>query len=333
MRLRSKLDQTSARKVSGMAGTLLLAVILTVGACWFIQILYRSGQPTDIPSNVQLEITPAVVAAEASSTVVANTPTAGPGDVSPTTTANPQLPLLGRRIGLDPGHGPREDLGAVLVDPETGKLTLYEEELTLDLAMRTRDILVARGARVVLTRESADTFTGVPWPADVNDDGVEGSVSDDLQARIDILNAFDAEVFLSIHANGGVLDKSRREDVQVIYCGAPDCPYPVENKKVGRLVLDRLMAALASTGNTQFGGELIDDLDADSSDPPLHMFILGPVNEPRHVRDVNMPGVICESLYVTSPEHAVQLKKDDVRQAIALAYADGLQDYLTGGSE
>src|SRR5689334_14580323 len=32
------------------------------------------------------------------------------------TTPDPALPLKGRRIGLDPGHGPRGDLGAVLVD-------------------------------------------------------------------------------------------------------------------------------------------------------------------------------------------------------------------------
>ena len=181
----------------------------------------------------------------------------------------------------------------------------------------------------MLTRESADAFTA-SWPADVNGDGIEASVTDDLQVRIDILNDFKAEVFLSIHANGGILDKSKREDVQVIYCGASDCPFPAENKKVGQLVLDKLMAALASIDNSEYGGELIDDLDADSSDPPLHMFILGPANLPRHVRAVNMPGVISESLYITAPEHAAQLNKDEMRQAIALAYADALQAYLTG---
>lgn len=249
---------------------------------------------------------------------------------TPTQTSNPQLPLLGRRVGLDPGHGPREDLGAVALDPDTGKLLLREDEFNLDVAMRARDILTARGASVVLTRESADTFTGITWPADINDDGIEASVTDDLQARIDVLNDFKAEAFLSIHANGGVLDKSKREDVQVLYCGAHECPFPAENRKLGRIVLDQLMAKLASTGNTGYGGELLDDLEVDSSDPPLHMFVLGPIIMPRHVRAVSMPGVITESLYVTVPAHVAQLNKDEVRQAIALAYADALQAYLTG---
>src|SRR3982751_4802640 len=36
---------------------------------------------------------------------------------TPTITGS-MLPLLGRRIGIDPGHGPREDIGAVLTDPD-----------------------------------------------------------------------------------------------------------------------------------------------------------------------------------------------------------------------
>ena len=41
-----------------------------------------------------------------------------------------------------------------------------------------------------------------------------------------------------------------------------------------------------------------------------------------------MPGVIVESLYVTAPAEAAELLQDDVRQTIALAYADALQAYL-----
>jgi N-acetylmuramoyl-L-alanine amidase len=39
-----------------------------------------------------------------------------------------------------------------------------------------------------------------------------------------------------------------------------------------------------------------------------------------------------ESLYVTSPAEAALLKQDAVRRAIALAYADGLQAFLTGAA-
>jgi N-acetylmuramoyl-L-alanine amidase len=246
--------------------------------------------------------------------------------------AQPPLPLAGRRIGLDPGHGPRNDLGAVLVDPKTDKLILSEAEFNLDVALRCRDLLRARGAGVVLTRESADTFTA-PWPADANGDGIVGGSRDDLQERVDILNDFHAEVFLSIHANGG-RKRAGREDVQVLYCSTSDCAFPVESKRFGKLVLDQLRAQLAAVGYQVQTNRLMSDLEPTyPGEPPVHMFVLGPAHPPLHPRATAMPGVISESLYVTSPDDAAQLNRDAVRQAIALAYADALEAHLTGSSK
>ena len=110
-------------------------------------------------------------------------PTAAQGASSAATSTPPsQFPLLGRRIALDPGHGPRDDLGAVLLDPESGKLVLSEAELNLNVALRCRDILPSRGADVVLTRENADTFTA-PWPVDANGDGIVGGSKERRPAR------------------------------------------------------------------------------------------------------------------------------------------------------
>jgi N-acetylmuramoyl-L-alanine amidase len=248
----------------------------------------------------------------------------------PATVASQQLPLSGKRIGLDPGHGPRGDMGAVLTDPTTGQLILSEAEFNLDIALRCRDILVARGASVILTRETADTFTA-PWPVDANGDGIVGAAGDDLQERVDILNNFHAQAFISIHANGGQIDAAH-PDVQVIYCGTSDCVAPTQSRLLGQLVLEQLTSKLAGAGYPAQDGILETDLDSDSSNPPLHDFVLGPIVPPRHVRATTMPGVLAESLYVTSPDQAAELNKDSVRQAIALAYADALQEYFAGGN-
>lgn len=249
-------------------------------------------------------------------------------EASPTPTKNPDLPLQGRRIGLDPGHGPRKDLGAVLVDPNTQKLILSEDELDLDVAKRCRDILVARGAQVTLTRETKDSFTA-PWPPDTNGDGIERGESDDLQERIDILNASHAEVFLSIHANSAA-DPAKRGGMQALYCATDDCMYPQANKRLGQIVLDHLQAALEAQGVTIKKRELRSDYWSDTpGEAPTHLFMTGPANPPHHPRAIQMPGITIEALYVTSPDEAVQLKKDSVRQAIALAYADALQEFLT----
>jgi N-acetylmuramoyl-L-alanine amidase len=178
----------------------------------------------------------------------------------------------------------------------------------------------------VLTREDADTFT-TPWPNDANGDGEEGASGDDLQTRIDIFNDFHAEVFLSIHANS-IAESKSAEDLQIIYCGSSDCTFPAQNKRLGDLALDALTASLTAAGVDIKGGAVLNDLSVDSSDPPLHMFVLGPPSPPRHVRSPNMPGVLGETFYVSKPAEAELLLRDDVRQAIALGYANALQQYL-----
>ncbi len=276
------------------------------------------------PSATPLPPSPTPVPATA-------TPVPSPTATVPPPTATPDaaLPLKGRRIGLDPGHGPRGDLGAVLVDPATGKLVLAEDELNLDVGLRTAALLRARGAAVVMTRETKDSFTA-PWPPDTNGDGIKNGEADDLQERIDILNNFGAEVFLSMHANSSA-DPAKRQGVQALYCASSDCLFPAQSKHLGALVLSQLRDKLAAIGYPVARSELRDDTWSDvPGEAPGHLFMLGPANPPNHPRATQMPGVIAELLYVTSPEEAAELKLDSVRQAIALAYADALQQYLLG---
>jgi N-acetylmuramoyl-L-alanine amidase len=251
-----------------------------------------------------------------------------PPTAVPTSTPEPGKPLAGRRIGLDPGHGPREDLGAVLVDPGSKKLVLSEDELNLDVSQRVREILVARGADVTLTRESRDEFS-VPWPPDTNGDGEEETQADDLQHRIDILNAANVEAFLSIHANSSS-NPAKRKGAQALYCATDDCAFPAESKRLGRLTLDHLEKRLEEAGYPLQKRELRSDEWSDCAGCPAgHLFLLGPAQEPRHPRASAMPGIVIEAMYVTSPEEAAQLLQDRVRDEIALGYADALTEFLT----
>jgi N-acetylmuramoyl-L-alanine amidase len=92
------------------------------------------------------------------------------------TATNPRL------IVIDPGHG-GSDVG-------TMHGGVSEAELTLDMAKRLREILIARGWEVKMTRE---TNVDVYEPND--------SAHDELQARDDIANKAGARLFVSIHAN------------------------------------------------------------------------------------------------------------------------------------
>lgn len=77
-------------------------------------------------------------------------------------------------VVLDAGHGGK-DPGAI------GPSGLKEKTVTLEIALKLRDLLTARGFRVIMTRAD-DTFIS-------------------LQRRAEIANEAKADLFVSIHAN------------------------------------------------------------------------------------------------------------------------------------
>jgi N-acetylmuramoyl-L-alanine amidase len=92
------------------------------------------------------------------------------------------VPTNPRLIVLDPGHG-GSDRGSI----HGG---VAEADLALDMAKRLREILIARGWQVKMTRE---TDVDVYAPGD--------TAREELQARVDVANKAGARLFVSIHAN------------------------------------------------------------------------------------------------------------------------------------
>jgi len=86
--------------------------------------------------------------------------------------ADPAAPLRGLTITVDPGHPPA---GA------TGPTGLYEADAVLQVGLKLRDLLTARGANVVMTRTTADPV--------------------DLGLRPIISRRANAHAFVSIHLN------------------------------------------------------------------------------------------------------------------------------------
>lgn len=82
-------------------------------------------------------------------------------------------PLFGKIIVIDPGHGGNDD-GAIANG-------VREATVNLAVALKIRDKLLGTGATVILTRSS--------------------DLSLALKARVDIAQAIDADIFVSIHAN------------------------------------------------------------------------------------------------------------------------------------
>lgn len=101
--------------------------------------------------------------------------------------------LKGKIICLDPGHG-GTDVGAI---GHKGNKEIYEKDVTLSIALPLRDMLTSAGAKVVMTRSTDKDVYG-PWADD----------DPELQARCDVGNKANADVFVSIHidsfSNGSV---------------------------------------------------------------------------------------------------------------------------------
>lgn len=90
----------------------------------------------------------------------------------------------GHSIVLDPGHG-GSDSGAI------GPHGVQEKDITLVVAMKTKELLEKSGANVIMTRETdRDVY------------GINATDRQELQARVNVgERARKAEVFVSIHCN------------------------------------------------------------------------------------------------------------------------------------
>jgi N-acetylmuramoyl-L-alanine amidase len=136
---------------------------------------------TDAGADVARTGTGAIGNAVAAAVAAASpSPSPGPWKFAPHSSYVPTNPRL---IVIDPGHG-----GS---DPGTVHGGQREADLTLDMAKRLRDVLVARGWEVKMTRT---TDVDVYQPYD--------SAHVELQARDDVANLQGARLFISVHVNG-----------------------------------------------------------------------------------------------------------------------------------
>jgi len=106
------------------------------------------------------------------------------------------LPLAVRRVVLDPGHG-GESRGTASRDG------LFEKELTLDIAQRLQELLLAANFEVAMTRSEDATLS--------------------LADRGEIANRTEGDIFVSIHVNW--LENTDARGVETFYLGPTADPY------------------------------------------------------------------------------------------------------------
>lgn len=305
----------------GLLGVALLLAGCRAASSAPVEALPQGG-PSPWPSKPapQATRTPLLPTPAAAPTALPSlTPTA-----TPLLTPTPEPAVWGPLVVIDAGHGGK-DLGARHFD-ETGHMDFYEAQVNLDLALRVRDLLIARGYRVLLTRNGDYRLFD---DQDVNGDGEVNTV-DESQARVDFINASGADAFLSIHQNAFEYPDGRPVgDVGgtvVYYCA--DRSFSDRSLLLAQAVHDKILEAFHDLGHDVRDRSVLDDsVLREKGVPGAHLILLGPESE-RIVRPSEMPGVLSETLFITHDREA-KLARDPVAlDRLARAYADAFDAYF-----
>ena len=223
---------------------------------------------------------------------------AGGGDAPAAAASMAEAPApvqpKGKLIFIDPGHGGK-DAGAAHQGPN-GEADVVEDETNLAIALKLADMLRAEGYDVQLSRTD-DTFV-------------------DLTARVDQANQAGADLFISVHHNGS--ENAGQKGTEVWYCG--DRPFAQDNERLATLVQQAMVHNLRQAGYETVDRGIKDDARMG------HFAVIGP----RGAHSTQMPGIIGEALFMTNDGDAAQLKRPEIRDALARAYFDGVQAYFAG---
>ncbi len=270
---------------------------------------------------------------------------AGPGPTSaptapPQAAPNPQQEgrLAGRRICVDPGHDAVYNPGASARD-EAGRVIFDEHDLTFGVALRLRALLEAEGAEVCLTRNDQGLLQTEPY--DINGNGTvtrPEDVVERVQPRIDYVNAFGAELMVSVHFNGSA--DRRLKGTEVYFSDVPE--QGPENRRLAQALLGALVDALTRAGyppvnrglkSDRYKTEYLDyarfyGFDRSCADC-ARLLTLG--NNPMLAQPGRWrAGALVEVLFLSNPDDVAFLRRADALDIIAAGLFEGILNHYGG---
>ena len=190
--------------------------------------------------------------------------------------------LSGKVIVIDPGHG-GNDSGAI------GPTGVMEKTVTLNIALRLQKLLEAEGATVYRTR-STDT--------EVSPKGANASDIEELQARCDVANNHNADIFISIH-NDSFTNGAAKGTTGYYYS---------RGSAKSRDLADKVRSGVIDQIGTQSRGT-----------QSCNFYV---------VKHTDMPATLVEVAFISNPEEEKLLNSDDGAQKAAQGIADGIADYF-----
>ena len=145
---------------------------------------------------------------------------------------NNSLPLFGKVIYIDPGHGG--------LDPGAMYNGIKEKDINLEISKKLENKLTSMGAIVYLTRY--DDY-------DLSANNTINRKRSDLSRRGNAINKSDCDIFLSIHLNAE--DSSTWRGAQVFYDDTNE-----KNEEIAKIFQEQFKKDLKSTRNYKKVDEL-----------------------------------------------------------------------------
>lgn len=183
-------------------------------------------------------------------------------------------------ITIDPGHG-GSDSGAV------GHNGYTEKEGTFAISQKVASILNQSGAKVVMTRDS-----------DVDVYGPNASARNELQARVDVGNNANSDIFVSIHCNAFV--NPAANGTQTFYYGSS-----YQGQRLAQSIQEKMIEANGLR---------------DRGISTCNFYV---------VKHSYMPAVLIETAFITNYDEEALLSDDEWQTTMAKAIAEGINEYFS----
>lgn len=208
-------------------------------------------------------------------------------------------------IVLDPGHG-RGDPGAVH-RTASGTVDLVEEEVNRAVAAHLKEDLERMGYQVYLTRQGA----GMAAPRPL----AHAFIVADQFARVRLAMSVEADLVVSIHANGSPL--ASHEGTEVWYCGRS--PRGRENAALAALLLQGMINGYRTYGYEPANRGLHEDAEMRTEGVWCPIIV---------TREAPAPSALVELLFMTNDRDARVLADDRARRDVAMGLARAIDQYL-----
>lgn len=183
-------------------------------------------------------------------------------------------------ITIDPGHG-GSDSGAV------GPNGYTEKEGAFAISQKVASILNQSGAKVVMTRDS-----------DVDVYGPNASARNELQARVDVGNNANSNIFVSIHCNAFV--NPAANGTQTFYYGSS-----YQGQRLAQSIQEKMIEVNGLR---------------DRGISTCNFYV---------VKHSYMPAVLIETAFITNYNEEALLSDDEWQTTMAKAIAEGINEYFS----